>query len=119
MMDMKADISWWYDVRWDTYYQVKNNNTLDIVSNTDLAWDKLQFIIIFDPEKVNLDMGDLQYESLSLNIYKITMTEPIVITKFKNIATIWYQWDKTKINISDVIMYDGENTHKLSITNIP
>lgn len=116
--DIKADISGGYDVRWEVYYQVKSN-TIDLTSSIDIVWDKLDFVIMYDPEKVVLDMGDVKYESTYPNIYKVTINGPINISKFNKIVSVSYKWDRNKINISDVTIYNGSDSKTLSITNIP
>lgn len=116
--DIKADINGGYDVRWDVYFQVKNN-TIDVVSNIDIVWDKIDFIIIYDPEKVKLDMDDINHDRISSNISKITINGPISANKFTKIVAIGYEWEKSKINISDMTVYHGADKTTLSITNIP
>lgn len=116
--DIRADIGGGYDVRWDVYYQTKNG-TVDITANSSIIWDRLTFIVIFNPDKVQVDMGDLQYDSISSNIYKVDIDGPIKFDKYDKITTIWYKGDRDKINISDVTIYNKSTERVLSITNIP
>lgn len=116
--DIKADINGWYDVQWDVYYDIKKN-TFELVSNRELQWDNITFLLLYNPDKFTPKLDDINAIKLSSNMYKITIWWPILLYRFDKIITIPYTGDSKSINVSDVSLWHTDQSTPLSITNIP